>query len=166
MTMDVDLRHFIVRHTDFRGVGSVVEPGRHVQAGSCAGAANEPKHDAQATQRLACPVDAHRAKKAMFHGIPFRRSGGIMADGDFQSVRVRPALQFSFPQPTTTAVAPARIGFDENLPGFRILPFAASTPPLAQRIDGELGCFRRDTDAYVSGISRRIVDAVGSRPAL
>jgi hypothetical protein len=75
-------------------------------------------------------------------------------------------LQFPFSQAATIAVAAAGVGFNKNLPGFWIRPLAASAPPLTQRIDGELGCFRRDTDAYVSGISRRIVDAVGSRPAL
>ena len=154
--MDVDLCHFVIGHADFGGIGFVVEPGCHAQAGSAAGAANESEHGVQRPQRLTRPVGADRTKEAMFHRIPFRRPGGIMADGDLQAVRIRPALQFPFPQAATIAVAAAGVGFNKNLPDSRICPFAASAPPLTQRIDGELGCFRRDADAYVPGIAVRL----------
>jgi hypothetical protein len=115
--MDVDLRHLIVRHTDLFRVGSVVESGCYSRIRSRAGAANEPKHDAEVAQRLTCPIDADWTKKAMFHGISFRCACGIMADGDFQAIGVRPVLQFAFPQPTTTAVAAARTGQSHPIDG-------------------------------------------------
>ena len=108
--MDVDLCHFVIGHTDFGSVALVVQPGRHTQTGSVAGTGNESEHGVQCPQRLASPVGADRTKEAMFHRIPFRRSGRIMADGDLQTVCICPTLQFPFLQATTIAIAAVRVG--------------------------------------------------------
>jgi hypothetical protein len=53
-----------------------------VQAGFCHGTTDTGQHDVKGPQRLSRPINANRAKQAVFNRIPLGGARGIMTHGD------------------------------------------------------------------------------------
>lgn len=158
--------HFTLGNLDRTVIGLGVQGRRDGQAGLRGGVLDEAEQDPQAAERVACPIGADLAEQPMFDGIPFRGPAWKMSHGDRDPGFVGEALQFAFPEPRTAAVAAAAVGQDQQpaLTGKRGL--TVLLPPVADRVDGELGRIGTRSHPDVPAVVGHIVNSVGDGPAL
>jgi hypothetical protein len=105
------------------------------------------------------------AEQAVFHEIPLARSARVVAHRHLQAVPVGQPLQPPLPLPGPTAVAPAAVRQDQQLPRAPIALAAAPHPPTRHGIGREVRRIRRRPDHDVPPVRQHVVQPVGRRPA-
>jgi len=102
----------------------------------------------------------------MLDRVPFGCPRGVVADRDAQPGVIGQALQFALPQPWPIPIAPARVGFDQQVVGLGIDCAAHLLPPSTNRGDGEFGGGGLGADADQGLVGGRVIDPVGRGPTL
>ena len=88
-----------------------------------------------------------------------------MTHRDMQAGFIGQLLQFQFPKPDPCAVAPARVGGNQQALSLAIDRFAHRTPPAPDALDGKGGRVVVNTHTHPASILAHIVDAIGSDPS-
>src|SRR4249920_4037843 len=88
-----------------------------------------------------------------------------MTHRDVQAGFIGKLLQFQFPEPDSRAVAPARVGGDQQTLSLAIDGFAHRTPPAPDALHGKGGRIVVNTHTDPASILAHIVDAIGSDPS-
>ena len=88
-----------------------------------------------------------------------------MTHRDVQAGFIGKLLQFQFPEPDSRAVAPARVGGNQQALSLAIDGFAHRTPPAPDALNGKGSRIVVNTHTDPASILAHIVDAVGSDPS-
>jgi len=97
----------------------------------------------------------------MLNRIPFGGAGRIMADRDFQLVRLTEIVPEMIPPCCMgRTVATAIVGKDENPTSLGITLRSILFPPGADGVDGEGGCVMAETEIDGAFVRDCVVDAV------
>jgi len=157
-----DCPHLSVGYLDPFGIGLGRDFGADTEAGLSVGITNTLEQDIQRSQRNAGPLTTDGTEQAMFHRIPFRGPGGIVAQRNAQAERIGQfGLDFLLEQSRATIVAAAGIGQDQQPITVGIVPLALGPPPVSDRIDGKLGRVGRRAYVDQAVIASDVIDAIG-----
>ena len=159
MAGELNRFEFGLRDFESRRVGFLEMRGGDFQTGLSGRTADETQQDQQRAQDLPGPGHGDLAEQPMLNRIPFRSAGRIVTDRDLQPALVREVLQAFLVPPRAGRVTAAGIGFDHQARGLPVMRLAQS-PPVANRIDGQVGGVAGRGHAHVSLVAFRIVDAV------
>ena len=162
VSMEAELLHFLVGHFDLFVINVSVVSRRHTQAAFVGRTSNGIEHQAKTTQRQPGPVIGDRAEQAMFYVVPLRRAAWIVSHGDRKALFVGPTLQFTFPKSGSMAIAAAAVRGDQEFLGVGVLFRSCLLPPIANRMNGKLGCIGRCADRDVPSLVMNVVNAVGN----
>ena len=116
-------------------------------------------------QWLASPILRNVAEHTMLDLVPFAGAGREVADVDAHTHLIGKLLQLVFPHARAIAVAPARIGGDEQLASLGVATLAHLLPPPPQRGNRECGRVMVAPDTDPRFVVSHVVDAVGDRLA-
>lgn len=164
---DVQQFHLCVGHLLPFLVKLRVEGSRYGQSCFGRGGRDVLQCDIVSLKRDALPVLAHLAEESMLDGVPFGSTGGIVANGDAQSVHIAQfLLQIALPELAAGAVGAAGVCEDEQLSRASVVFAAAAAPPVLDGIDGKGGSFPGCPDHDHSGVAANVINAVGQRHAL
>ena len=90
--------------------------------------------------------------------------GRQMGDGDFETGFVGKALELTFPEADTGAVAAAAVGRDGQGSSIGIAPLAEPLPPATDALDRKFGGIGIDPDVHPSLVGGNVIDAVRRHP--
>ena len=112
IALNVEGSHFGIGDFDTFWIEALVDVASDGKAGIGGSGADQLDDDVVADERLAAPVLGDVGKEAMLDAVPFAGAGRQMGDGDFETGFVGKALEFTFPEADTGAVAAAAVGGD------------------------------------------------------
>src|SRR2546430_13999411 len=116
-------------------------------------------------QRAPPPMLGNMTKHPMFDLIPLTGSRRKVPYVDRYPALIGELLEFHFPQPIATRIAPPAIGRDEDRVGLRIRPLAPMPPPAPDGCNRKLGGVVIDPHTDPAAIVRWIVHPIGTNLA-
>ncbi len=167
MTLNLEASELVLRHLHALRILFPGKESADLQPGLRDRPTDAREHALEAAQRLARPVVADVREQAVFDGIPLRRAGRVVANGDWDSEDVCEfLLEAKLVDAGSRSIAPARIRKHEEALRLRIPPCPVLSPPPDKAVDGEVRGVGRDSDVEETSVRRQVVKAVGSRTAL
>ena len=160
IALNVEGSHFGIGDFDTFWIEALVDVASDGKAGIGGSGADQLDDDVVADERLAAPVLGDVGKEAMLDAVPFAGAGRQMGDGDFETGFVGKALEFTFPEADTGAVAAAAVGGDGQGSSLGIALLAEPLPPAANALDRKFGGIGINPDVDPSLVSGNVIDAV------
>lgn len=129
MPVEPDRRHLRVRDGHAAGIVAAIDLGPDAQSGATVRGADQAHDGGEVDQWRPAPVHRDVGEEAMFDPVPLARTRREVAHRDREARAIGESLQLLLPEAESRAVAPARVGCDQQRPGLGI-----GRPPHQRRI--------------------------------
>src|SRR4051812_40181152 len=148
-----------------RRIASTIEPCADDEAAAVGRVADQVDDRLVGPQRPAAPVDRDVREQAVLDLVPLAGAGREVADVDGEVECIGQPLEFGFPKSGSVAVAPTRVGGDEQLARVGIALRADVLPPRLDRGDRKHRRVVIDAHADEPIVGGDVVHAVRDRLA-